>query len=91
MDYCEPSSTSVSDTTIRNGVTLQLGVLHPDNISGKFSLLTNQNLKSLPGLTQSWSDSWPKNPSTNSSALELLACLKSPGHYLVLLPELLLC
>jgi hypothetical protein len=49
---CEPSSTSGSGTTTRTDDTPQSGTFHPENISGKLSILSNQNHKSLLRLSR---------------------------------------
>ena len=44
---CEASLTSASGTTTGSDGTPRSGISHPENISGRLSILSNQNLRSL--------------------------------------------
>ena len=50
--HCEPSLTSGSSATTRTDDTPRSDRFHPENISGRLSLLMNQNLKSLLRLSR---------------------------------------
>ena len=57
---CKASLTSGSGTTTRSGDTPRSGTSRPENISGKLSILSNQNLKSLLRLAEISRSTGPK-------------------------------